>query len=203
MNGQALNKKLDELLDELIEDFEETSLNIHTLNIFTIVLIDFLLNLGPYTSTVIYIGLFLGLMKAAKNFKFISILLPIFLVAYTGSNLVIMLSILLMLFLGLNKLMLNRIKERLYLLILAVFFQIGDGITTLKGLEMGFREKNPVLSYFLGLGQLESILFFKSMVIVLTFLIYFREKLDIFYLVLVYLIGFYLSISNFLVIYIY
>lgn len=197
MNIKALNKKLDEFFDKLIEDFRETSLNIHTLNVFTIVLIDFLLNLGPYISTIIYIGIFLGLMEAAKTFNFISILFPIFLVAYTGSNLVMILSILLILFLGLNKLMLNQIKERLYLLILAVFFQIGDGVTTFLGINKGLNEENIFLAKLFQLTGNKFILLPKIIILVLIIWVYEQGEEGSVYLKMIFLVGFYLTISNY------
>jgi hypothetical protein len=199
MNTKALNKKLDELLDKLIEDFKQTSINLHTLNVFIIVLLDFLLSLGPYSSIAVYIVIFLTLMELGKKNISFNIAFLLLIAIFISSEAIWITLTMLIAFLSINLLYLTLISKKLYVALLALIFQVGDGFTTFIGLKRGFTEQNLILLNLIDFFGSYGIIIPKLFVLGLIFWVYRSSELPNYYLMVIYLVGFYLVISNVLV----
>jgi len=199
----SLNKKLTESKKEIWNSLLNQKLSTQAIHILIFIMIESILTINVVWLILAYIpaiGISLFMSQKYMYIQLIISLLILSILAQRTTVLIITAALLVTLFI--YRFLQLRYSENISLLILANLAHLGDAITTYKGLKLGFSEQNPfVLVILENLGYVY-IFIIKFVVLPITAYIYLTmpNKTTNITLKAIFLIGFYLTISNLVVI---
>lgn len=201
---QALNKKIpsyEAFLEDIFFELENFSFFAISVLVVYVVLFDLILEFGHYQAILIYPIVFLtGLFILKSSLSAFTVFT--FLIGLYSFGIMFLLVLAILFALELSFRFLSKyFSEEAAGLLLANISHMGDAITTYIGLNRGFEEQNPLVLSVISYFGYEAIFLIKALVLPLTLAPYYlnfsNSKL---FFKIVFAIGLFLTIRNFLVI---